>query len=56
MTRNVDAGTDLGYIFAATDESSYVQGMAATLAELQASNLQRRAARLAAEIGATCRI
>ena len=27
MTRNVDAGTDLGYIFAATDESSFVQGM-----------------------------
>ena len=53
MTRNVDAGTDLGYIFAATDENSYVQGMAATLAELQASNFQQRAARLAAEIGAS---
>ena len=53
MTRNVDAGTDLGYIFAATDENSFVQGMAATLAELQASNFQQRAARLAAEIGST---
>src|ERR1019366_3948099 len=53
MTRNVDAGTDLGYIFAATDESSFVQGMAATLAELQASNFQQRAVRLAAELGAT---
>ena len=53
MTRNVDAGTDLGYIFAATDESSFVQGMAATLAELQASNFQQRAARLVAELGAS---
>ena len=52
MTRNVDAGTDLGYLFAGTDESSFVQGMAATLAELQASNFQQRAARLAVEIGA----
>src|ERR1039458_7148097 len=51
MTRNVDAGTDLGYLFAGTDESSFVQGMAATLAEVQASNFQQRAARLAAEIG-----
>ena len=53
MTRNVDAGTDLGYLFAGTDESSFVQGMAATLAELEASNFQQRAVRLAAEIGAT---
>jgi len=52
MTRNMDAGTDLGYVFAGTDEGSFVQGMAATLAELQASNFQQRAARLAAEIGA----
>ena len=52
MTRNVDAGTDLGYLFAGTDETSFVQGMAATLAELQASNFQQRAARLAAEIAA----
>jgi len=53
MTRNVDAGTDLGYLFAGTDESSFAQGMAATLAELQASNFQQRAERLADEIGAT---
>ena len=53
MTRNMDAGTDLGYLFAGTDEGSFVQGMAATLAELQASNFQQRAARLAAEIAAT---
>jgi endonuclease/exonuclease/phosphatase family metal-dependent hydrolase len=50
---NVDAGTDLGYLFADTDESSFAQGMAATLAELEASNFQQRAVRLAAEIGAT---
>jgi endonuclease/exonuclease/phosphatase family metal-dependent hydrolase len=53
MTRNVDAGTDLGYIFAATDETSFAQGMAATLAELKASKFSQRAARLADEIGAT---
>jgi len=52
MTRNMDSGTDLGYIVAATDQNSFVQGMAATMAELQSSNLPQRAARLAAEIGA----
>jgi endonuclease/exonuclease/phosphatase family metal-dependent hydrolase len=52
MTRNMDSGTDLGYIVAATDQNSFVQRMAATLAELQSSNLPQRAARLAAEIGA----
>ncbi len=52
MTRNMDSGTDLGYIFAATDQDSFIQGMAATLAEIQASNLQQRASRLADEIGA----
>jgi endonuclease/exonuclease/phosphatase family metal-dependent hydrolase len=52
MTRNVDAGTDLGYILAAGDETSFAQGMAATWAELQASKFQQRAALLAAEIGA----
>ncbi len=53
MTRNMDSGTDLGYIFAATDQDSFIQGMAATLAELQASGFQRRAAALADEISAT---
>jgi endonuclease/exonuclease/phosphatase family metal-dependent hydrolase len=51
MTRNVDAGTDLGYIFAGTDQNSFIQGMAATWAELKASKFQQRATRLAAEIG-----
>jgi endonuclease/exonuclease/phosphatase family metal-dependent hydrolase len=53
MTRNMDSGTDLGYIFGATDQSSYISGMAATLAEIQASNLHQRAALLAGEIAAT---
>ena len=53
MTRNMDAGTDLGYIFGATDQNSFITGMAATLAELQASNLQQRAALLADEIKAS---
>ena len=52
MTRNVDAATDLGYIFAATDEASFARGMAATWAELHSSNFKQRAARLAAEIEA----
>lgn len=52
MTRNMDAGTDLNYVFAATDEASFVQGMAATLAEIQASGIPERAARLADEIKA----
>jgi endonuclease/exonuclease/phosphatase family metal-dependent hydrolase len=53
MTRNVDNGTDLGYIFAAQDQASFIRGMAATFAELKDSNFKKRAAALAAEIGAT---
>jgi endonuclease/exonuclease/phosphatase family metal-dependent hydrolase len=53
LTRNVDAGTDLGYILAAGDETSFARGMAQTMAELQASNFQQRAVLLAAEIGGT---
>lgn len=53
MTRNMDAGTDLGYIFAASDEASYKHGMTATWAELQSSNFKQRAARLAEEVAAT---
>jgi endonuclease/exonuclease/phosphatase family metal-dependent hydrolase len=52
MTRNMDSGTDLGYIFGATDQNSYISGMAATLAEIQASGFQQRAALLADEIKA----
>jgi endonuclease/exonuclease/phosphatase family metal-dependent hydrolase len=50
MTRNMDAGTDLNYILAATDQTSLFAGTAATLAEVKASGIPARAARLADEI------
>ncbi len=50
MTRNMDAGTDMNYILAATDQTSFVLGMAATLAEIKASDFAGRAALLADEI------
>ena len=52
MTRNMDAGTDLGFVFAATDLASFAQGTAATLAEIRASGIPERAAKLADEIAA----
>ena len=52
MTRNMDAGTDLNYIFAATDETSFAMGTALTLAEVKASQIPERAASLADEIKA----
>ena len=52
MTRNMDAGTDLGYILAATDQNSLFAGVAATLEEIQASGILARASRLADEIAA----
>lgn len=52
MTRNMDAGTDLNYILGATDQASFALGMAATLAEVKASGIPERAARLADEIAA----
>jgi endonuclease/exonuclease/phosphatase family metal-dependent hydrolase len=52
MTRNMDAGTDLGYVFAASDAASFARGMASTWAELRDSNFKRRATRLADEIEA----
>src|SRR5437763_15195214 len=53
MTRNMDSGTDLRFIFAATDFPSFVSAMAATYAEINASNIPARASRLADEIAAT---
>ena len=50
MTRNMDAGTDLNYILAATDQASLLAGTAATLAEVKASAIPARASRLADEI------
>ena len=52
MTRNMDAATDLGYVFAAGDQASYKHGLAATWAELHSSNFKQRAARIAEEIAA----
>jgi endonuclease/exonuclease/phosphatase family metal-dependent hydrolase len=52
MTRNMDAGTDLGYILAAADQTSLFAGTAATLAEVKASGIPARAARLADEVAA----
>ena len=52
MTRNMDAGTDLNYILAATDQASLLTGTAATLAEVKASGIPARASRLADEIAA----
>ena len=52
MTRNMDSGTDLGFIFAATTFPSFVSAVAATYAEINASNIPQRAGRLADEIAA----
>ena len=53
MSRNMDAGTDFNYILGAVDESSFIQGVAATLDEIKASGIPQRADRLAEEIAAT---
>jgi len=50
MTRNMDSGTDLLLIFAATTFPEFVSAMAATYAEINASNIPLRAGRLADEI------
>lgn len=50
MTRNMDAGTDLNLVLGATDAASFAAGAAATLAEVKASSIPQRAARLAEEI------
>lgn len=52
MTRNMDSGTDLNLIVAATGATSFAQAISATLAEVQAANIPARAARLADEIDA----
>jgi endonuclease/exonuclease/phosphatase family metal-dependent hydrolase len=52
MQQNMDAGTDLGYIFAATDLGSLMRGVAKTYVEVVASNIPQREALLADEIAA----
>src|SRR5438132_7758680 len=53
MTRNMDSGTDLLFVFAAIDVPSFISAMAATYAEINASNIPLRAGRLADEIAST---
>jgi endonuclease/exonuclease/phosphatase family metal-dependent hydrolase len=53
MTRNMDAGTDMAYILAATDQASLLKGTAATFAEVKGCEIPARASRLADEIATT---
>jgi endonuclease/exonuclease/phosphatase family metal-dependent hydrolase len=52
MTRNIDAGTDLNYLAGATSMDAFVAGALLTVAEVDASNIPRRAEQLAVEIAA----
>lgn len=52
MQQNMDAGTDMGFIFSATDPGSLMMGMAKTYHEVVASNIPQREALLADEIAA----
>ena len=52
MTRNMDAGTDLNYVLAATDDALLAQGLSDTYVEVKNSGIPVRAARLANEIAA----
>lgn len=52
MTRNMDAGTDFGFVFGAATLPALMQGAQATLAEIDASRIPERAAGIAAEIAA----
>ena len=53
MTRNMDAGTDLNYVAAATNNTELLAAAFATLQEVVASRIPERAARLADEIAAS---
>lgn len=50
MTRNMDAGTDLGFVANAVTITDFITGVLTTLAEIDASNIPARAKQLAAEI------
>jgi endonuclease/exonuclease/phosphatase family metal-dependent hydrolase len=50
MTRNMDTGTDLGYIFSATDQFGFLLAVTITFQESRASNIAERAAGVAAEV------
>jgi endonuclease/exonuclease/phosphatase family metal-dependent hydrolase len=53
MTRNLDAGTDYGPVFAATTFAEFLQATTSVWQEVQASNIPERMAGIAAEIAAT---
>jgi endonuclease/exonuclease/phosphatase family metal-dependent hydrolase len=53
MTRNVDLGSDLGPVLAATDGASFVHGVSVVWNEIAASGIPERADGIAAEIGQT---
>ena len=53
MTRNLDAGTDYGPVFAATTPFGFLQATTSVWQEIQASNIPERMAGIAAEIAAT---
>jgi endonuclease/exonuclease/phosphatase family metal-dependent hydrolase len=53
MTRNLDAGTDYGPVFAATTPLGFLQATTSVWQEVQASNIPERMAGIAAEIAAT---
>ena len=53
MTRNLDAGTDYGPVFAATTPFGFLQATTSVWQEVQASNIPERMAGIAAEIAAT---
>ncbi|MHB8577260.1 MAG: endonuclease/exonuclease/phosphatase family protein [Dehalococcoidia bacterium] len=51
LTRNLDAGTDFGPVFAATSTAALLAAVVTTYAEVQASTIPERAAAVAREIG-----
>jgi endonuclease/exonuclease/phosphatase family metal-dependent hydrolase len=53
MTRNLDAGTDFGPIFAAADVTEFLEATTSVWQEVEASNIPERMAGIAAEIAAT---
>jgi len=53
MTRNMDSGSDFGFVVSATTPLDLVLGVTATYQEIQASNIPERAGGIAREIQAT---
>src|SRR6266481_4174192 len=53
MTRNMDTGSDFGFVVTASTPLDLVLAVTATYQELQASNISERAGGIAREIQAT---